>query len=474
MKRNKTNSILLAIVGSLFFTACVEDGDFLVPQNLGAEENLNLEALLDSIQNNQLELKSIKDLKNIYNSGNNPEKIVSDIVVKGYVISSDAKGNFFREFYIQDAPEYPTAGIKIVINLTNSYNKFNFGREVYIRLKNLYIGETNSGDGVISIGGKIKLTDPREIESITQNQIENYLFRSVTTAVIIPKTVTLGGLDDTSNIGTFVKVENAFFAPDLKGKTFVDPLEDFDTKRKIETCQGPSLESTFLETSSFASFANNALPEGGGSIHAVVARDFGGDFTVLVLNSAYDLDMEDTRCTPLAIADFTTILLNEDFETTSGEINIPNWTNYSEVGSKKWRAYNDANSLSKAARMGSFRSGDTNTISWLITEGVNLDSTKEEYFSFETSTSFSDGSTLEVLISENWDGTLASITASNWVALPARIASNNDDFNSFKNSTFVDLSNYSGTVYIAFKYTGNGNENFDGTYELDNITIIAK
>jgi hypothetical protein len=79
-----------------------------------------------------------------------------------------------------------------------------------------------------------------------------------------------------------------------------------------------------------------------------------------------------------------------------------------------------------------------------------------------------------VLISENWDGTTAGITAADWVALPARIAANNDDFNQFKNSTFVALSRYSGTVYIAFKYAGNGNENFDGTYELDNITIIAK
>jgi len=29
-------------------------------------------------------------------------------------------------------------------------------------------------------------------------------------------------------------------------------------------------------------------------------------------------------------------------------------------------------------------------------------------------------------------------------------------------------------VFIAFKYTGSGNVYFDGTYELDNITIIAK
>ena len=109
----KTNSgLLIAIATSLFFTACVEDNDYKVPQNLGVEENLKLEAILDSIQNNQLELKSIKDLKKLYNSGTDPVKIVSNIVVKGYVISSDAKGNYFREFYIQDAPENPTAELK--------------------------------------------------------------------------------------------------------------------------------------------------------------------------------------------------------------------------------------------------------------------------------------------------------------------------------------------------------------------------
>jgi hypothetical protein len=194
----------------------------------------------------------------------------------------------------------------------------------------------------------------------------------------------------------------------------------------------------------------------------------------LVLNTADDVQMGDERCTPLALSDFSTLVLSQDFEATSGEIRIPNWTNYSEAGSKKWRSYTDVNTLSRAANIGSYRSGDDRTISWLIIEGINLDATSEEYLSFETSTSFADGSTLEVLISENWDGIAATITSANWISLPARIASNKDDYNSFKNSTFINLSNYFGRVYIAFKYSGNGNDNFDGTYELDNITIIAK
>ncbi|MEN8776228.1 MAG: DUF5689 domain-containing protein [Polaribacter sp.] len=474
MKTNKIIIILLAFVFSISFTSCVEDGDFTVPQNLGVEENENLNALLDSINQGFVELKSIKDLKKIYISGSNPIEIVSNIAVKGYVISSDENGNFFREFYMQDQPENPTSGIKIAINLTNINTKFNFGREVYVRLKGLYIGETNSGDGVTTIGGKVKLVDNREIDNITVNKSLNQFFRSKTIAEIIPKIVTLGDINNPENLCTYVSVENAYFAGNIEGKTYIDPTEDFDTKRTIETCQGPGIVEAFVETSSFADFANLALPKGGGFLNAVVSKDFPGDFTVLVLNSADGVNMNGTKCTTESLSDFSTILLNENFETTSGDINIAGWTNYSEKGTKLWRSYFDNDVQSRAANIGSFRSGNASTISWLITKGIDLDTTSEEYFSFDTSTSFADSSTLEVLISSNWDGLETTITSANWEKLPARIASNSDDFRTFINSTYINLSNYTGTVYIAFKYIGSGDEDFDGTYEIDNVVINAK
>ena len=472
MKRNKTNILILAFITSVFFTACVEDNDFTVPENLGAEESLKLEAILDSIQNNQLELKSIKDLKNLYISGNNPTKIVSNIIVKGYVISSDAKGNYFREFYMQDAPENPTSGIKITLNLNNSYNKFNFGREVYIRLKDLYIGEVNSGDGVITIGGKINATDASEVQSVSLKQIDNHFFRSEKTETIIPKSVSLAGLNNL-DIGTFVTVNNVIFPSNLSGKAYVDPTEDFDTQRKIQTCQTLGYADLLIETSSFSSFGNEALPTGGGSINAVVSKDYGGNSLVMVLNTTEDVTMSGDRCTTRSEDDFSTILLEENFETSSGEITISDWQNYREEGTKSWRSYTDTYSQSKAARIGSKNSGDTNTVTWLITKGVDLDTTSEEFISFETSNSFANGSNLEALISTDWDGIAANITLATWSVLPAKMVSNGEGFKNWVHSTYVNLSNYSGTAFIAFKYTGTGNINFDGTYELDNIAIIA-
>ncbi|MGJ8745242.1 DUF5689 domain-containing protein [Polaribacter sp.] len=473
MKTYKTIIFQLLFFASITFFSCIEDNDFTAPQNLGTEENAGLNAVLDSIANGSLQLKTIQQIKDLHTAGNEPLKLVSDIVVKGYVISSDKTGNFYQEFYMQDAPENPTAGIKIILSLNDNYNKYNVGRELYIRLKDLYLGETNSGDGVTTIGGRIKPVDTREVDNISTNQIRNHLFRAAKTETIVPKIVPLGGITD-ADISTFIKIENAFFASNVAGKSYVDPNVDFDTHRKIEGCQGFGLADVLLETSSFTSFANETIPSGGGSLSAVVSKDFGGDFTVLVLNSTDDVHMDGEKCTPLEITDFTTILLEEDFETTSGTINITDWINFSEAGTEPWESYFDTNSSSTAARVGSFRSGDTSTISWLITKGINLENTAQEFLSFETSSSFGDGSELEVLISTDWDGTTANIGSATWSSLPANIVSDSADFNLFYHSSYIDLSNYSGNAYIAFKYTGSGDEDFDGTFQLDNIIINAK
>ena len=473
MKKNKTiRSILVLIINFLFIT-CIEDRDFTVPESIGVEENTSVNVILDSISKGTLQLKTIKQVKELYITGNHPVEIFSDIVVKGYVVSSDKTGNFYKEFYMQDAPQNPNAGIKISLNLNKSYNKFNIGREIYIRLKGLYVGEVNSGDGIITIGGKIKPTEVTEIDNISVNQIPKHIFRTTVVEEIIPKKVDFASLNET-NIGTFIRLENVFFESYLKGKPYVDPTEDFDTQRKIQTCLGLGYDDLLIETSSFSSFAYQTLPENAGSISAIVSKDYGGNFIVLNLNDTSDVQMNDERCSPLPIDDFKTILLEENFETQSGDIEIPNWLNYREEGTKSWRSYADSYSQSKAARIGSRNSTDDRTISWLITEGVNLETTSQEFLSFETSNSFANGSKLEVFISTDFDGNKDHIKRATWTILPAKIVSNGIPFKKWVHSTYIDISSYSGTASIAFKYSGTGNLHFDGTYELDQIMIHAK
>jgi hypothetical protein len=473
MKINKIINLLFFVIINISFMTCVEDSDFTIPESLGIEENEDVTEILDSISEGTLQLKTIEQIKKLYIPGNNPLEVASNIVVKGYVISSDKSGNFYKEFYMQDAPENPTAGIKVALNLSNSYNKFNIGREIYIRLKGLYIGETNSGNGIITIGGKVKNTNITEIENVTVNQISNHIYRSETTKEIVPKIIEFAGINET-HIGTFITLENVFFDAQLSGKSYVDPKEDFDTQRKVQTCLGLGYDELLIETSSFSRFSNETLPEKAGSINAVVSKDFGGNFIVLNLNNTNDVVMNEERCSPLPLADFTTTLLYENFDEQSGDIAVLNWINHREKGTKSWRSYTDSYAQSKAARMGSKNSGDISTISWLITKGINLDTTSQEFLSFETSNSFANGSELEVLISTDFDGEENNITTANWTLLPAKIVADGEGYKNWVHSTYIDLSSYSGTAYIAFKYLGNSNVNFDGTYELDNIVINAK
>ena len=153
MKNIKTFRLLTLLFLLITFNSCVEDDDYSIPNSIGLEENQSLNLLLDEINSNEVDLLTIGQVKNLFVSGQ-AVNIESSIAVKGYVVSSDLTGNFYKEFYIQDEPSNPTAGLKVVINQVDSYNQFNIGREVYIRLQNLYIGETNSGDGVIAIGGR--------------------------------------------------------------------------------------------------------------------------------------------------------------------------------------------------------------------------------------------------------------------------------------------------------------------------------
>ena len=476
MKTTKFITLLLAFIYSITFTSCVEDGNFEVPNSLGAEENAALNKLQTEATSGAVTEISIANLKGLLVNGQ-VTQITSDIYVKGYVTSSDQTGNFYKEFFIQDAPSNPSAAIKVVTEMVDSYNKFNIGREVYIKLKGLYIGEVRTGDGVTAIGGG-EFSAGR-LGTLTTKQTDSHVLRAANSEEMIPAVVKFSEINN-SHVGLFVKVENAQFPTSIVGKTYVDANDQFDTQRLLESCDGFGYTNFILETSAFAEFKFSVLPAGGGSISAVVSKTFDGSDLVLALNKTTDVIMEGSRCTPLDANDFTSVF-EENFEsmTSSNPLGGNGWITFTEVGRFNWRVLtstDSGNPNSKIASMGAFRSGDASNISWMISPGINLDAQGLEFLNFQTSNSFADESVLEVLISTNWDGTSPNVTTATWQKLPANIVSRSENFQNWVDSGAIDLSGFSGTAHIAFKYSGGDNtaDTIDGTYEVDNVKILVR
>ena len=496
MKTNKFLTLLSVFTLLLAITSCVEDDDFATPTNdtvtvvnpatVFATPEMNAEpttfaaviaryesAILDG---DQVGIFSTEDDDPLY--------------ITGYVVSSDQAGNFFEEIIIQNSVDENNAmvqdaqgnniedarrGLKVEINVSNLSDTYEFGRKVYIKLNGLAIGEEN---GVYTLGRAVGSS----LEQIQLYEYMNFVLRSEEVATITPKVSAISDLgNDDEN--TLIQLNDMQVHRTETSLTYAgEPSDEFDGFRTLENCETNA--TILMQTSTFADFKSLPVPQNRGTIQGVFTRDFGDDFNVFVINSTADVSFNDVnRCDPIeldcgtASSQGTMNLFMDDFEsqTNNNLITGNGWTNYIQEGSEGWEAYTSGgtnSSLGRSARVGSFNSGDASSIAWLITPEIDFDAQNGETLVFKTSNSFSDGSNMELLYSTDWDGTEANITTATWGILPAAyIVQDSDFFGAWFDSGVVDLSCAEGTMHIAFKYTGSGQSDFDGTFELDEISI---
>lgn len=468
---NKTRKIFQLIMILMAFAAissCVQDDDYSVPSSLGEEENKALAKLIATGTE-----VSFADVKAMYQEGEFIEPVDTDIYIIGYVTSSDKTGNFFKEFYIQDSPSNPTSGLKIILNQVDTYNQFNIGREVYVSLKDLYIGEERVGNGITTIGGGTE-TDQygTTVTSLNDIQVGRSLLRSAVTSEMTPLVVTFPELTN-DHVGLLVTVENVEFADNLAGKRYFDPIQQYDTQRTLQSCGGFDYTEFPLETSGFSTFKYELLPTGNGSITAVVSKTFDGASLILALNTTDDVNMDGERCSLLDPTDFTTIF-SEDFESATNNTNLdfPGWTNFAEEGSRVWRE--KTFSGNGYTEFSTFGSGDDVNVAWLVTPGIDMDAQSNEFLNFKAAQHHleSPENTMEVFVSTDFDGT--NVLGATWIAVAANLPSQANDWYDFVDSGLIDLSSYTGTLYVAFKVVGSGtNTNLDGAYQIDDLSIIA-
>ncbi|TBN03272.1 hypothetical protein EYD45_09690 [Hyunsoonleella flava] len=469
----KFNNLLVGVLVLLAWS-CVQDDDFGVPNITSEDPMVPVEKLTT--------FKAITSLyEQAVNGGNALAVIEDDIYIEGYVVSSDKGGNFFEELIIQNKTDDsnpdndPRLGFKIDINQSSLSDTYQFGQKVIVKLQGLAVGASN---GVVTIGRE----DGVNVGQIQPAEYRDIVLRTNEINEIQPKVVSIPELTEADE-STLIQLNNMQLNRFELGATFAsESFDEFDGLRLMESCNSGA--QIIMQTSTFSDFKSLLVPQGNGSMIGVYSRDFRDDFSVILPKSSADINFESTeRCDPeefscgIASSFGTGNLFFEDFESQRNNRPIEGngWTNYIEAGSEAWEGWSSTStnaSLGRSCRFQSGGSGDTSNIGWLITPEFDLDAQDGETLRFKTSNSRADSSYMEVFYADDWDGTEDGVADATWKILSdAYVVKDSDSFVEWLLSRTVDLSCLSGTIHIAFKYTGGGQDSFDGIYELDDVSV---
>lgn len=469
------NPLVLVFLG-IGLISCVQDGDFTLPTITEAAPIISVNS----------SIKAAKSaLKQAYISNGNvlytfPEiSSPSDsLYLEAYVISSDAAGNFYKKMIVQDKAENPTDGIEILINKTSLSETFNIGRKVYVLLNGLSIlyddGQSES-DPTDQTFGKYTLgiREGNAITEIPATSLSNHIIRSNETATIVPSIIELGTLQEQA-ISTMVRLVDSQFEKSILNTTFSgDVTDEFDGFRNVVECN--SQKRIPLQSSTYASFKSNVLPQGRGLIDFVLSKDYFSSFLVAIVNSpsAISFDTID-RCDPVVLAcegssGSGTVLMDEGFENikSTTSLEAAGWSNVNVSGGNTIFT-SKAFGGNRYLQIGAYNTGENPLEAWLVSPQVSLESTDNEVLTFDTNTGYDNGKALTVYVSSDYVG---DVTTATWVQVDAVLSEGpTNGYNSFTSSGEINLSCLSGFVNVAFKYSG-GDGAVTTTFQIDNVKI---
>ncbi|WP_299246939.1 DUF5689 domain-containing protein [uncultured Aquimarina sp.] len=462
MKTNKIKTLIILTLIAVGFASCVSDDDFTAPEVI-------TDIIEPIIDGTLTDLDAIKDAVAQEGGLVTFEDTANDLYVEGYVISSDASGNFFEEVIIQDKPENPTAGIRISANVASLFNKYEFGRKIYIKLEGLSASETN---GVISLGVAVG----NELGQLQEAQLDNFITRSTELATIVPTEVSIADFSEELE-NTYIKLSDMQFLKSIAvGEDRItfsgEPTDSFDGERTLESCSDES--TVIVSTSTFADFKSVLLPQNRGSINAVLTRDFRDDFYTIIINNVSDINFDnEERCDPNVLECTGTsgganVIFEEDFTGLSiSDLENAGWLNVNTTGGSL-DYFVGSFSGNQYAQISGFNSGESPFEVWLVTPEIDLTASSAEELAFDIQANFDNGNILTPFITNNFTG---DVTTTEWTQLDASIPNGNPSgFGSFETVGPVNISCIDGAVRIAFRYAG-ADPGPTTRYHIDNISI---
>lgn len=158
--------------------------------------------------------------------------------------------------------------------------------------------------------------------------------------------------------------------------------------------------------------------------------------------------------------------LFEDFENVSGDEIPDTWTAYNYQGDKDW-FINDENNGNHYASMTGFRGTQPPFETWLVSPALDIDAAGKKVFSFDSQIAAFGGGTnqLQCFVMTTNDPKTAVTTE---VTDQINWASGTSGYSDWTPSGDIDLSNYTGTIFIGFRYYADPSDEYD-TWSLDNF-----
>lgn len=270
--------LAMALPWLLLLGNCIKDRDFGTPER----------ACTDDLLPNA----TYSEVKALF--AGTTVQILEDLVIEGYVVSSDRAGNFFSTLHFQDSATNATEGFQIDIDLRDSHLFYGVGQKVFIKLNGLYLGRSG---GVFKLGGVFPSFGNLSVGRLPAAVLSRHLFVSCGVPVVPqPREVTMDALQD-AMVNTLVQFKNVELSEDEVGIPFAVLREE--TKRTLMDCNDNTLT---LLNSGFADFQAEPLPEGNGSITGVLVKE-NNNFE-LIIRELVDMDFSGERCAEL-IDEFT-------------------------------------------------------------------------------------------------------------------------------------------------------------------------
>jgi len=367
--------------------------------------------------------------------------IDSNYFVKGIITANDESGNIYKKLYMQDS----TGGIVLSIDAKDMYLKYPIGQTVYLNCKGFYLGNSYGIPqfGSVFEGGPGRIISDKIDTIVMLDGLPDLSF------IPDPKTVVGASGFSTSDLSKLVKITNVSFQ-EAGTNLFANPGESYP-ERTVVDANGNTM---VLSNSSYATFANDTLPEGTGDITGILST----------YNSEYRLYIRDID----DIQMYTSILAEYFGTEPSG------WDKKSISGDAAW-IFNSTDLTMKINGWDGDGTGAGND-DYLVSASFDLSTAVNPILSFSSRRRFADTETepMAVYITTDYTGD-ASTTS--WTKLSATFDLNTtSSFTGWVSSGEINLSEYSGSdVRIAFRYKsssdGNGSASF---WDIDNVSIVDK